>query len=275
LSITEGETHSQLQVRETYVGFTAGDLDFTVGRRLVRWGAGYAFTATGVLDPPRIPTDPTDRLSLRQGRDLVQGDWVRGTQSVTVAWASSTLSGLYDTTAVRYNSLAAGLDSTFIIAHDTGGTTLVGVNLTRVIGNSIELHGEAAWRNGAALLAGGKYTAATGVSLIAEFYTPPDSAYYRATDNAMTSGRRYYGFLRIAKSRLRELPGWKEWDIAADFVANFRDSSRVAVLDIARRIGSHFTAYTHGEVPAGRKAHAEFGLAPYSSILSAGIRFQL
>jgi len=61
---TQGDTHGQVRVRETYVGFTAGDVDLAVGKRILRWGVGYAFTATGVLDPPRVATDPTDRLSL-------------------------------------------------------------------------------------------------------------------------------------------------------------------------------------------------------------------
>jgi hypothetical protein len=54
-------THPQLRVKETYAGLSAGDFDFMAGRRIVRWGTGYAFTATGVLDPPRDPTNPTDR----------------------------------------------------------------------------------------------------------------------------------------------------------------------------------------------------------------------
>ena len=67
-----------LRVKETYAGLSAGDFDFTAGRKIVRWGTGYAFTAAGVLDPPRDPTNPSDRLNVNQGRDMVKADWVRG-----------------------------------------------------------------------------------------------------------------------------------------------------------------------------------------------------
>src|SRR5580692_1775634 len=40
------DSFTQLRVKETYAGVSAGDFDFTVGRRIVRWGTGYAFTAT-------------------------------------------------------------------------------------------------------------------------------------------------------------------------------------------------------------------------------------
>src|SRR5580658_8705486 len=78
LASTYTDTTTQLRVKEAYAGLSAGDFDFTLGRRIVRWGTGYAFTATGVLDPPRIPTNPTDRLNLNEGRDMVKADYVHG-----------------------------------------------------------------------------------------------------------------------------------------------------------------------------------------------------
>jgi hypothetical protein len=78
----------QLRVKEAYAGLSAGDFDFTLGRRMVRWGTGYAFTAAGVLDPPRIPTNPTDRLNLNEGRDMVKADYVRGPHAFTLAWST-------------------------------------------------------------------------------------------------------------------------------------------------------------------------------------------
>src|SRR5271163_1128091 len=45
---TYNDTATQLRVKEAYAGLSAGDFDFTLGRRIVRWGTGYAFTAAGV-----------------------------------------------------------------------------------------------------------------------------------------------------------------------------------------------------------------------------------
>ena len=70
--------------KETYFGVTAGDFDFSAGKRLLRCGTGYAFTATGILDPPRNPTDPMDRLNLNEGREMFKADWIHAGQDVTV-----------------------------------------------------------------------------------------------------------------------------------------------------------------------------------------------
>src|ERR1019366_4263172 len=63
MSATYSDTTTQLHVKETYTGLSAGDFDVMAGRKMVRWGTGYAFTAAGVLDPPRVATDPADRLN--------------------------------------------------------------------------------------------------------------------------------------------------------------------------------------------------------------------
>ena len=91
-AVTSGEsTNARWRVKETFFGVSAGDFDFTAGKRLLRWGTGYAFTATGILDPPRNATDPADRLGLNEGREMVKADWVRGADNVTVVWASAGL----------------------------------------------------------------------------------------------------------------------------------------------------------------------------------------
>ena len=277
---TQGDTDTRVEVRETYFGLTLGDLDLTVGKRILRWGTGYAFTATGILDPPRVATDPTDHLSLYQGREMVKGDWVTGNQDFTVVWASAGLldthrPGMHETAAFRYNVLAAGFDTSIIVAHDRGGDSFAGANFTRVFGTAVELHGEFAWRQGTAMLFGSKYTFASGWSAIAEFYTPPNTAYYRPSGMPASAGRQQYGFVRIGKSRLRERPGWKEWDVAASLVANLSDGSLVAVFDGGRRFGNHFYGYTHIQVPAGQRGRSEYGTIPYSTLVSIGVTFQL
>jgi len=270
VTTSQGETQTHVRVRETYFGIEAGDVDLTVGKRLLRWGTGYAFTVTGILDPPRVATDPTDRLNLNQGREMATADWVSGKNDVTVAWASAGLldthrPGMLETAAVRYNVLVDGFDTSVIVAHDRGGNTFSGANFTRVFGEAVELHGEFGWRDtaGSSALIGGKYTTRSGVTAIAEFCTPA------------TTERQSYGFLRVGKSRLRELPGWKEWDVTVSLVANLGDGSHIAVLDAGRRFGNHFYAYTHTQAPAGKRDRSQFGAIPYSALASIGVTFQL
>jgi len=272
------DTYTQLRVKETYVGVSAGDFDFMAGRRVVRWGTGYAFTAIGVLDPPRDPTNPTDRLNLNEGRDMVKADFVRGPHALTAAWSSAALApasaNLRDTTAFRYNVLVHGFDTSLIAGNDRGGDAFGGLTFTRVLGEAWEIHGEAAWREHEAILLGAKYTTSSGITFIGEFFSPPNIPYYQDVTLFPLTGRQNYIFLRAGKTRLRELPGWKQWDLAASAVANLNDRSYTAVFDGTRRFGNHFSSYIHLEIPAGNNK-SEYGATPYSAATSFGLRFQL
>ncbi len=275
---TYSDNFTQLRVKETYGGLSAGDFDFTLGRKMLRWGTGYAFTAAGVLDPPRVATDPTDRLNLNEGRDMVKADWVRGQHALSVAWSTAALapgqSNLHDTTALRYNVLVRGFDASLIAGDDRGGDAFGGMTFTRVVGQAWELHGEAMWREQAAALLGAKYTTSYGVTFIGEFYTPPNTPYFRDPGVSPSAGRQRYAFLRAGKDRLRELPGWKQWGVDGSVVANLSDRSYTAVFDVSRWFGNRFSAYVHGEIPAGDKT-SEYGSAPYSTAISAGVSFHL
>ena len=271
-------THTQLRVKEAYGGLSAGDFDFMAGRRIVRWGTGYAFTPAGFLDPPRVPTNPTDRLNLNQGRDMVKADFVHGPHAFSLAWSTAALapagSNLHDTTAFRYNVLVRGFDTSLIAGNDRGGDSFGGLTFTRVFGQAWELHGEAAWREQGAILMGAKYTTAWGISFVGEFYTPPNTAYYRDSTISPSAGRQHYAFLYAGKSRLRELPGWKQWDLSASMVENLNDNSYIVIADANRRFGNHFSSYLHLQVPQGNKS-SDYGATPYSAATSVGVRFQL
>ena len=277
VSSTYDHTASQVFVRETYAGLSAGDFDFTAGRKMVRWGTGYAFTAAGVLDPPRVPTDPSDRLNLNEGRDMVKADWVHGPHALTAAWSTAVLARtgthMRDTTAFRYNVLVHGFDTSLIAGNDRGGDSFGALTFTRVVGQAWELHGEAAWREQAAVLLGAKYTMRSGVTLIGEFFTPPNISYFNNGVSPL-AGRQHYAFLNAGKTRLRELPGWKEWDVSGSIVANLDDQSYTAVADLNRWFGKHVSSYVHLEIPTGSKA-SQYGAAPYFAATSAGLRFQL
>lgn len=274
---THFDTSTQLHVKELYGGISAGDFDFMAGRKMVLWGTGYAFSAAGVLDPPRVPTNPTDRLNVNVGRDMVKADWVRGQNAISVAWSTAELapkgSTVRDTTAFRYNVLVRGFDTSLIAGHDRGGDTYGAMTFTRVVGQALEVHGEGVWREQAAALVGAKYTAA-GITCIGEFYTPPNIAYYRDSTVSPTAGRQHYAFASVGKARLRERAGWKEWSVTGSIATNLDDQSFTGIADVSRWFGNHFSAYAHFEVPHGSKT-SEFGAAPYSLAASVGVRFQL
>lgn len=269
LADTHGETHARIRPKEVYGGLTLGDFDFVLGRKILKWGTGYAFTPTGILDPVRNPTDPTDRLDLNEGRELGSVQWIKGRHALTAAWASGGVlqrhrPGLREVTAFRYNALVAGFDSSLIYARERGRPAFTGANFTRVIGEAVEIHGEVAHRDGTSVLAGGKYSFRCGLGVIAEFYSPQSG-----------SDRGRYGFIHVGKNRLRELPGWKEWDLGFSIVSNLKDRSRIAVFDATRRLGQHYSVYGRVQAPAGPKWRSEYGMIPYAALVSAGFRVQI
>ena len=278
VSTTHEDTATQVLARETYAGLSAGDFDLSVGRKMVRWGTGYAFTAAGALDPPRVPTDPSDRLNLNEGRDMVKLDWVRGRHALSAAWSTAALARagthMRDTMAFRYNVLVHRFDTTLIAGNDRGGDSFGALTFTRVVRQAWELHGEGAWREQAAGLVGAKYIMNSGITFIAEFFTPPNIPYFRSNGASPTAGRQHYTFLNAGKTRLRELPGWKEWDVSGSIVADLDDRSYIAVVDVNRWFGKHLSSYMHLEIPAGSKS-SQYGAAPYTAATSLGIRFQL
>jgi hypothetical protein len=126
----------------------------------------------------------------------------------------------------------------------------------------------------AATLLGAKCTARSGVTFIGEYETQPDTAYYRGQSASPLKHRQHYIFFNASKSRLRERPGWKEWDLSGSIVASLNDRSSAVVVDVSRWFGNHFSSYVHLEVPHGDKTSV-YGAAPYASATSLGVRFQL
>ena len=76
------------------------------------------------------------------------------------------------------------------------------------------------WRAQPAALIGAKCTLHSGVTFIGEFYTPPNIPYYRDLSVSPLAGRQSYAYFGAGKNRLRDLPGWKEWDVSGSVVAN-------------------------------------------------------
>jgi hypothetical protein len=181
---------------------------------------------------------------------------------------------LRDTTAFRYNVLVHGFDTSLIAGNDRGGDSFGALTFTRVIGQAWEVHGEGVWREQQAWLLGAKCTTTRGVTFIGEFFTPPNIKYYRDMTISPLAGRQHYGFFNVSKSRLRELPGWKEWDLSGGVVTNLDDRSYTPIVDVNRWFGKHMSSYLHMTIPAGSRT-SDYGAAPYATSTSIGIRFQL
>ena len=151
LLIAPSDDTPQVRLREGYARASINSwMDVEAGKRLVRWDTGYAFTPTGLLDPPRDATDPQDRLGLNEGMVMTRVDIFRGSSAVTVAAAAPRLgrpTSIVTTSprrllAVRARTTLAGVEMALVASAADGRRASFGGNFTHVIGRQFEYHGE-------------------------------------------------------------------------------------------------------------------------------------
>ena len=188
-----------VHVRQAYARVSATSwLDVEAGKRIIRWGTGYAFTPTGVLDPPRSATDPQDRLSVNEGMALVQATAFRGDTALTIAAAAPNglvLRQAQDERADRSERLVAaklrtairGFEFALVGSAADGRRLSAGANFTLVVDDRLEWHGEflihdrtspwmirvapdAIGARATSALIGLQYTSASGVNIVLEGY---------------------------------------------------------------------------------------------------------
>jgi hypothetical protein len=174
LGVRAGSDDVRVRTREAYARWSALPwMDVEAGRRLVRWGTGYGFTPTGVLDPPRDPSDPQDRLGMNEGVLMAKVDAYAGAASVTVVASDKRH-------AARIRTTVRGVELAMIGAVDSGAAPSWGANFTHVIGSRLEWHGE--WlsheqpgtgERAVTALIGGQYTVASAANVVLEYYRGP------------------------------------------------------------------------------------------------------
>jgi hypothetical protein len=166
-----GSDEVRVRTREAYARWSALPwMDIEAGRRLVRWGTGYGFTPTGVLDPARDPSDPQDRLGMNEGVLMVKADAYAGPASVTMVASERRH-------AARVRTTARGVEMALIAAVDRAAAPAWGANFTHVIGDRLEWHGEVlargepgTRRRATSALIGGQYTIASAANVVLEYH---------------------------------------------------------------------------------------------------------
>jgi hypothetical protein len=198
---------------EAYLRRPFGRAELSVGRKILRWTNGYAFSPAGLLDPARDPSDPQDRLGLLEGRDLVQLDVYAGAHTFTAVYALGEVlpAGNADQEkllAFRYHTVVRGTDLSLMAARRFDSVDQAAVSVSRVLGAALEVHAEASVSRGSSLslprssqpggeqtlygpdfyaplrldngrryarwLLGFNYTLPTGTNVVVEYFHAPD-----------------------------------------------------------------------------------------------------
>jgi hypothetical protein len=182
------------EIDELFFGKSiASWLDIGVGRKIERWGTGYGWNPTGVVNPPKDSADPNDRLETYRGTDMVKADilakgwnvsllavpriqWNSGAKMDAMGWAG------------RAYRLIGGVDVSVTASGGNGLPNSFGLSGARVIGNAFEVHAEFARisdsrlvipvgndfrsvpRINNSLVAGGHYTTPNGINIMFEYF---------------------------------------------------------------------------------------------------------
>ncbi|HEX2121969.1 MAG TPA: hypothetical protein VHL59_10040 [Thermoanaerobaculia bacterium] len=226
---------------EAYVQFHATEwLDLTAGRVIDKWGTGYAWTPTAFVGPAKDPADPGDRRSAYRGADMLRADvFVKGTNVSLYALDGGAF-------AARVYRLVRGTDVSLVYRRDDGQTD-VGMNLSRVFGDALEVHGEVA-RSGDTVraLAGAQYTFANDVNAVVEIYYDRDA----------------YTFLRLHRS-------FDELSVELLAIASLRDASTVVRATLTYKLRPSVSAYLIQTEFVGNGALARL---PVERVTTAGLR---
>ncbi|MGD0338964.1 MAG: hypothetical protein ABSB78_09260 [Bacteroidota bacterium] len=143
------------RIRELSADISVTDeINLLIGKNILKWGTGYAFNPTGVVEPQRSPSDPSDRLNQNDGRTLLSLTAYHEKSSLTFVYlndarvVNSTLYWGTNEYAIRANTFLSGFDISLIGYYKQSDRLECGANFSYVIGDQLELHGECLVKTG-------------------------------------------------------------------------------------------------------------------------------
>ncbi len=143
------------RIRELSADISVTDeINLLIGKKILKWGTGYAFNPTGVVEPQRSPSDPSDRLNQNDGRTLLSLTAYHEKSSLTFVYlndarvVNSTLYWGTNEYAIRANTFLSGFDISLIGHYKQSDRLECGANFSYVVGDQLELHGECLVKTG-------------------------------------------------------------------------------------------------------------------------------
>ena len=246
------------EVGEALVQFAATDwLDVTAGRVIEKWGTGYGWTPTAFVGPAKSPTDPNDRRSAYVGRDMVRADlFVKDTNVSLYALEGGTVAG-------RVYRLVRGTDVSLVFRNKD-----VGLSVSRVFGESLELHAEIARTAHTRVVAGGQYTFANNTNLVVELYHGTDGltarqwdAFRASVDRDLRGANERYAPLQMARTYAftRVSKPFRKLDAELITITNLRDGSTLVRAAATYKVRPNVSFYViDTELAGGRASELEY-----------------
>lgn len=119
------------------------------GRSIQRWGTGYVFNPTDVAAPEREIGDPENSERRAVGTDLIKLEYFGASSSLTFCLFGRLENGdglrlAQPRLAFRYYHSLWDTDLSLVALFSKAETAVWGINFSRVFGERLEVHGEAA-----------------------------------------------------------------------------------------------------------------------------------
>jgi hypothetical protein len=256
------------EVGEAFVQFAATDwLDVTAGRVIEKWGTGYGWTPTAFVGPARNPTDPNDRRSAYRGRDMVRADvFVKETNISLYALEGGDV-------AARAYRLVRGTDVSLVVRNND-----VGLSLSRVFGDALELHAEIARTEHTRAVIGGQYTFSNNTNVVVELYHGTDGLTAREWDSFreitdLRDANARYAPLRMARTyaftRVARPLGKVDAELIT--ITNLRDGSTLVRAAATYKLRPNVALYAiETELVGGRESELEY--LQVERVTTAGVR---
>lgn len=152
----ENEWEAELDVPQFYLQKDLGNWVLIAGRALHRWGTGYAFNPTDVVAPDKDLMDPDNNEKRSIGNDIFKLEYFGESFSLAFCWLTrlrvgSQFEAKGSRVAVRWYKNLWDVDFSLIALFDRDGPPLWGSNLALVLGERLEIHGEASMQRGSFL----------------------------------------------------------------------------------------------------------------------------
>jgi len=273
-----------------------------IGKRLLRWGKGYAFNPVAFLERPKNPEDPEVG---REGLWLVQGVWITGPLG-PLSNSSLTLVGLplgeavnddFRSQAVeetvwgfKFYGLTGTLDlDLYWVNWPESGETDRGIDFAANLAANFEVHGEGALRETTTaddwrLMLGLRYLTEQEVTWIAEWFH--DSAGLTADESAaifetirhqpavtvkpylslvqqQKTINRNYGYVKVS---VKEPFNWLYFTPSLSWLGNLDDHSANTALELAYAPGNNWSYNILGQTLTGSR-YSQYGENPVAAKL--------
>jgi hypothetical protein len=152
----ENKWDAELDLPRFYLQKDFGNWVLVAGRALYRWGTGYAFNPTDVTAPDKDLADPENNEKRSIGSDMIKLEYFGESYSLALAWLTrlqvgSRIEAEGSRIAFRLYKNLWDVDFSLIALIDRDNSPIFGGNFAFVLGERLEIHGEASTQKGCPL----------------------------------------------------------------------------------------------------------------------------